>query len=195
MKNHGYVTGQFGKNHLGDKDENLPTNHGFGEFYGFLYHLNAMQEPEDSDYPADPDVLKKYGPRGFLHSFADGDITDTGPLTIERMETVDLDVTQRAMTFMDQAVADDKPFFVWVNASRMHVFTHLDDDAVGGSGQGFYNDGMVEHDGPVGMLSAYLDKNNLADNTIVIYVTDNGPHYNLSPDGAITHFRSEKETN
>jgi arylsulfatase A-like enzyme len=195
LKNQGYVTGQFGKNHLGDKDEFLPTKHGFDEFYGFLYHLNAMQEPEDSDYPQDPEFLKQYGPRGVLHSFADGKVTDTGPLTIDRMQTVDADVTARAIKFMDQAVAKKKPFFVWWNASRMHMFTHVKKENRGISGQGFYNDGMMEHDGHVGQLLDFLDKKGIADNTIVLYGTDNGPHYNAWPDGAITHFRGEKETN
>jgi arylsulfatase A-like enzyme len=195
LKNQGYVTGQFGKNHLGDRDENLPSAHGFDEFYGFLYHLNAMQEPEDGDYPQDPEFLKQYGPRGVLHSFADGQVKDTGPLTINRMQTVDEDVTARAIKFMDQAVAKKKPFFVWWNSSRMHMFTHLKPESQGISGQGFYNDGMVEHDGHVGEILDYLDKKGIADNTIVLYGTDNGPHYNAYPDGAITHFRGEKETN
>ncbi|MCB1702014.1 MAG: arylsulfatase [Pseudomonadales bacterium] len=195
LKNQGYVTGQFGKNHLGDTDASLPTKHGFDEFYGFLYHLNAMQEPEDEDYPQDPKFVKAYGPRGVLHSFADGEVKDTGPLTISRMQTVDEDVTARAIKFMDKAIADKKPFFVWWNASRMHMFTHLKPESRGISGQGFYNDGMVEHDGHVGQLLDFLDKKKVADNTIVIYGTDNGPHYNSWPDGAITAFRAEKETN
>lgn len=195
LKNQGYMTGQFGKNHLGDTDDTLPTKHGFDEFYGFLYHLNAMQEPEDADYPTDPKFLKKYGPRGVIHSFSDGRVKDTGPLTIERMRTVDTDVTARAIKFMDQAVAAKKPFFVWWNSSRMHMFTHVSKKWAGKSGQGFYNDGMLEHDADVGKLLDYLDKKGLADNTIVFYGTDNGPHFNAYPDGAITHFRSEKETN
>ncbi|UJF17648.1 arylsulfatase [Vibrio sp. SS-MA-C1-2] len=195
MKNQGYVTGQFGKNHLGDRDENLPTAHGFDEFYGFLYHLNAMQEPEDQDYPTDPEFLNKYGPRGVIHSFADGKVKDTGPLTIKRMETVDQDITARAIKFMDKSVAENKPFFVWWNASRMHMFTHISDEWRGASGQGFYNDGMVQHDHDIGVLLDYLDNKGIADNTIVIYGTDNGPHFNEWPDGAITNFRSEKETN
>ncbi|QZE15451.1 arylsulfatase [Halosquirtibacter laminarini] len=195
LKNQGYITGQFGKNHLGDKDEDLPTNHGFDEFYGFLYHLDAMQEPENQDYPQDPSFAKKYGPRGILDCTSDGPVKDTGPLTIDRMKVVDQDVTDRAIKFMDKAVAQDKPFFCWWNSSRMHFVTHVAEKYRGISGQGFYNDGMMEHDMHVGQLLDYLDKKGLAENTIVIYGTDNGPHYNAWPDGAITHFRSEKETN
>jgi arylsulfatase A-like enzyme len=195
LKNQGYVTGQFGKNHLGDKDNMLPTNHGFDEFYGFLYHLDAMQEPENEDYPLDPKFLKRFGPRGVIHSFADGKITDTGPLTIKRMQTIDDDITARAMKFMDQAQAKKKPFFVWWNSAKMHFITHNKPETRGISGQGFYNDGMMEHDSHVGTLLDYLDKKGIADNTIVVYSTDNGPHFNAWPDGAITAFRSEKATN
>ena len=195
LKNHGYMTAQFGKNHLGDRDEQLPTNHGFDEFYGFLYHLDAMQEPENPDYPQDPEFMKRFGPRGVLNSFSDGKVTDTGPLTVERMKVVDADITARAIKFMDKAVAAKKPFFVWWNSSRMHFMTHLDPKENGISGQGFYNDGMMGHDMLVGELLDYLDKKGIAENTIVYYGTDNGPHYNTWPDGAITYYRAEKETN
>ncbi|AZQ61151.1 arylsulfatase [Flammeovirga pectinis] len=195
LKNQGYVTGQFGKNHLGDADENLPTKHGFDEFYGILYHLNAMQEPEDPDYPKDAEFLKKFGPRGVLDCTSDGPVKDTGPLTIERMKTIDDEINVRAKKFIDKAVAQDKPFFVWWNSSRMHFITHVKKESRGISGQGFYNDGMMEHDGHVGDMLDYLEEKGLTENTIVIYGTDNGPHFNAWPDGAITHFRSEKETN
>lgn len=195
LKNMGYVTGQFGKNHLGDRDEQLPTNHGFDEFYGFLYHLNAMQEPQNPDYPRSPEFLKKYGPRGVLHTFSDGKITDTGPLNIERMKTIDDDTIAHAIKFMDKAVAAKKPFFVWWNASRMHLYTYVKESLIGISGQGFYNDAMMEHDMHVGKLLNYLDEKGLADNTIVYYGTDNGPHGNAWPDAASTYYRSEKETN
>ncbi|UJF18059.1 arylsulfatase [Vibrio sp. SS-MA-C1-2] len=191
----GYMTGQFGKNHLGDKDKDLPTNHGFDEFYGFLYHLNAMEEPEHDWYPKDPKFLEKYGPRGVIHATADGEIKDTGPLTIKRMETIDADITARTMKFMDKAIAAKKPFFVWWNSSKMHFKTHIDPKDRGISGQGFYNDAMVAHDRDVGTLLNYLDDKGIADNTIVMYGTDNGPHFNAWPDGATTPFRSEKETN
>lgn len=195
LKPHGYVTGQFGKNHLGDKDEFLPSNHGFDEFYGNLYHLNAEDEPEHPDYPKDPAFRERFGPRGVIHSFADGRITDTGPLTKKRMETIDDDVTDRAEAFIRQAHNDDKPFFVWWNATRMHLWTRLKAESEGLSGQGFYNDGMVEHDGHVGQLLDLLDELGIAENTIVLYSTDNGPHYNTWPDGAISPWRSEKNSN
>ncbi|WP_068088638.1 arylsulfatase [Polycladidibacter stylochi] len=196
LKNQGYVTGQFGKNHFGDRDDQLPTKHGFDEFYGFLYHLNAMQEPENPDFPHDPEFLKQFGPRGVLHSFADGKApTDTGPLTIKRMQTIDDDVTARTIKFIDEAIEKDKPFFVWWNASHMHFITHPKAEDIGKSGQGFYNDVMVSHDEHVGQLLKHLDDKGIADNTIVMYGTDNGPHYNTWPDGAITPFRMEKETN
>ncbi|NOH27858.1 arylsulfatase [Vibrio mediterranei] len=195
LKDMGYMTGQFGKNHLGDKDKDLPTNHGFDEFYGFLYHLDAMEEPEHDFYPKDPKFAEQYGPRGVIHSTADGQIKDTGPLTTKRMEIIDDDVTAHAIKFMDKAQAAHKPFFVWWNSSKMHFKTHLNPKDRGISGQGFYNDAMVSHDRNIGQLLDYLDDNNLTDNTIVMYGTDNGPHYNAWPDGAITPFRSEKETN
>ena len=191
----GYTSGQFGKNHLGDKDEFLPTNHGFDEFFGNLYHLNAEEAPEDVDYPKDPAFRKQFGPRGVIRSFADGRIEDSGPLTRKRMETVDEEFLAAALKFIDKAHADDKPFFVWFNSTRMHYYTHVKESQLGASGQGFYNDGMVEHDGHVGQLLGKLDELDVADNTIVIYSTDNGPHYNQWPDAAITPFRGEKNTN
>ncbi|MCH9640828.1 MAG: arylsulfatase [Actinomycetia bacterium] len=195
LKPHGYTTGQFGKNHLGDKDEFLPSNHGFDEFYGNLYHLNAEDEPEHPDYPKDPGFRERFGPRGVIHSFADGRITDTGPLTKKRMETIDDDVTDRAEAFIRQAHSDDQPFFVWWNATRMHLWTRLKAESDGLSGQGFYNDAMVEHDGHVGQLLDLLDELGITENTIVMYSTDNGPHYNTWPDGAISPWRSEKNSN
>ncbi|MGD9108266.1 MAG: arylsulfatase [Gammaproteobacteria bacterium] len=195
LKPLGYATGQFGKNHLGDKDEFLPTNHGFDEFFGNLYHLNAEEEPEHPDYPKDPEFRKKFGPRGVIHSFADGRIEDTGPLTKKRMETIDDEVTQRTLEFIEEAHNDNKPFFIWWNSTGMHFRTHVSEKYKGKSGQGFYNDAMVHHDELVGILLDKLDELGIADNTIVMYSTDNGPHYNTWPDASITPFRSEKNTN
>ena len=195
LKPLGYTTGQFGKNHLGDKDEFLPTNHGFDEFYGNLYHLNAEEEPEHEDYPKDPAYRKAMGPRGVLHSYADGRIEDTGALTKKRMETVDEEFLAATLKFIDKAAKNDKPFFVWFNSTRMHYRTHVKPESRGKSGQGFYNDGMLEHDDMVGSLLKKLDDLGIADNTIVYYSTDNGPHYNMWPDGAIAPFRGEKNTN
>lgn len=195
LKPHGYVTGQFGKNHFGDKDEFLPTNHGFDEFYGNLYHLNAEEEPEHPDYPQDPDFRKRFGPRGVLHAFTGGRVEDTGPLTKKRMETIDDEVTDQTIAFMERSKKSGKPFFVWWNATHMHFKTHIPPEAEGISGQGFYNDAMVLHDRHVGRLLEFLDANKLSENTIVLYSTDNGPHYNAWPDAAITPFRSEKNTN
>jgi arylsulfatase len=195
LKNHGYRTGQFGKNHLGDRDEFLPTNHGFDEFYGNLYHLNAEEEPEHPDYPKEARFRERFGPRGVIHSFADGRIEDTGPLTRERMQTIDADVTDRTIRFLEEAKNAGEPFFVWWNSTHMHFRTHISDEVRGKSGQGDYNDAMVAHDEQVGRLLDALDRLGIAEDTIVLYSTDNGPHYNTWPDAAITPFRSEKNTN
>jgi arylsulfatase A-like enzyme len=195
IKAHGYMTGQFGKNHLGDRDEMLPTAHGFDEFFGNLYHLNAEEEPENPDYPKNPAFKKRFGPRGVIHSFADGRITDTGPLTKKRMETIDEEVTAKALDFMERAKNADKPFFIWWNSTRMHIWTHLKPASVGKTGLGIYPDGMVEHDGQVGELLAKLRELGLEDNTIIMYSTDNGAEMMSWPDGGTTMFRGEKNTN
>ncbi|EGQ8131880.1 arylsulfatase [Vibrio parahaemolyticus] len=195
LKPMGYMTGQFGKNHLGDKDEHLPTNHGFDEFFGNLYHLNAEEEPENVDYPKDPEFRKKFGPRGVIRSYADGKIEDTGPLTRKRMETVDEETLDAALDFMDRAVKAKKPFFVWWNATRMHFRTHVKPDNQGKTGISTYADGMVEHDNHVGQLLKKVDDLGIKDNTIVFYSTDNGPHMNSWPDAGTTPFRGEKNTN
>lgn len=195
LKAQGYNTGQFGKNHLGDKDEFLPTNHGFDEFFGNLYHLNAEEEPEDVDYPKSPAFAKMFGPRGVIHSYADGRIEDTGALTRKRMETADEEFVAAARKFVEKSVKAKKPFFVWVNTTGMHFRTHPAKKHLGKSGQDFYNDVMVAHDELVGELLAQLDELKIADNTIVFYSTDNGVHYNTWPDAGITPFRSEKNTN
>jgi arylsulfatase len=199
LKPLGYTTGQFGKNHLGDRDEFLPTAHGFDEFFGNLYHLNAEQEPENPDYPKDPEFKKKFGPRGVLHTWANPDgtqkIENTGPLDTKRMETVDEEFLDASLEFIDKAVADDKPFFVWWNSTRMHIFTHLKKESQGKTGLGLYPDGMVEHDGHVGKLLDKLDQLGIADNTIVMYSTDNGAEVMSWPDGGTTPFRGEKDTN
>jgi len=194
LKPLGYMTGQFGKNHLGDRDSMLPTNHGFDEFFGNLYHLNAEEEPELPDYPKDAEFRKNFGPRGVIHSYADGRIEDTGPLTKKRMETVDVEVTVAAMDFMERAVKADKPFFVWWNSTRMHVWTHLKPESVGKTGLGVYADGMVEHDGMVGQLLDKLKELGIDDNTIVMYSTDNGAEVFTWPDGGTTMFAGEKAT-
>jgi len=211
LKPLGYTTGQFGKNHLGDKNEYLPTVHGFDEFFGNLYHLNAEEEPEDPDYPKNPAFKEHFGPRGVLHSWAtDQDdpteqprwgrvgkqkIEDTGPLTKKRMETVDEEITEGALGFIDEAHKADKPFFLWYNTTAMHFRTHCAEKHMGKSGQGPYNDVMVAHDENIGIMLNKLDELGIAGDTIVMYSTDNGPHYNSWPDAGITPFRSEKNTN
>ncbi len=200
LKPLGYRTGQFGKNHLGDKDEFLPTVHGFDEFFGNLYHLNAEEEPELPHYPKDPEFKKRFGPRGVLHSWADGNggqkIEDTGPLTKKRMETIDEEVTEHALNFIDAAHEADEPFFVWWNTTAMHFRTHPAEKHKGkGNGQGDYADVMVAHDENVGVMLDKLEELGIADNTIVMYSTDNGVHFNSWPDAGITPFRSEKNTN
>jgi arylsulfatase len=204
MKNLGYNTGQFGKNHQGDRDEHLPTMHGFDEFFGNLYHLNAEEEPENFDYPADMVLAngktfkEVYGPRGVIHSWADGKggqkIEDTGALTKKRMETIDDESIAAAKEFIKKQVADGKPFFTWWNATRMHFRTHVKEEHRGISGQDEYGDGMVEHDMHVGELLTLLDELGIADNTVVMYSTDNGPHYNTWPDAATTPFHGEKNS-
>lgn len=199
LKSQGYVTGQFGKNHQGDRDEHLPTMHGFDEFFGNLYHLNAEEEPENFDYPKSPEFRKKFGPRGVLHCKADGKggqtIKDTGPLTKKRMETVDEETLAMAKDFIKRQRAADKPFFCWWNATRMHFRTHVKESNRGISGQDEYSDGMVEHDMHVGEMLKLIDEMGLAENTIVLYSTDNGPHYNTWPDAGTTPFHGEKNSN
>jgi len=201
LKARGYATGQFGKNHLGDRDEFLPTNHGFDEFLGNLYHLNAEEEPENEDYPADMRLadgstfIEKFGPRGVIHSYADGRIEDTGPLTKKRMETIDDETADAAIDFIRRQHQAGKPFFVWWNGTRMHFRTHVKEELRGISGQDEYSDGMIEHDMHIGRFLDLLDELGIADNTIVFYSTDNGPHYNTWPDAASTPFRGEKNTN
>jgi len=201
LKAQGYATGQFGKNHLGDRDEHLPTNHGFDEFFGNLYHLNAEEEPENEDYPGDmklPDgttFRQKFGPRGVIKSTADGKIEDTGPLTKKRMETVDDETVAAAKDFIQRQHEAGKPWFVWWSGTRMHFRTHIKDEVRGISGQDEYSDAMVEHDMHIGQFLDLLDELGIADNTIVFYSTDNGPHMNTWPDAAMTPFRGEKNTN
>ncbi len=207
MKSLGYATGQFGKNHFGDRDEHLPTNHGFDEFFGNLYHLNAEEEPEHRDYPGDyvlpsgETFAEKWGPRGVMKVTVndDGtqDIENTGPLTKKRMETVDEETLAAAKDFIKRQHEAGKPFFTWWNATRMHFRTHVKDEHIGISGASGneYHDGMVEHDRHVGELLDQLEELGIADNTIVLYSTDNGPHYNTWPDAGTTPFRSEKNSN
>jgi len=194
LRAQGYMTGQFGKNHLGYRDDMLLTAHGFDEFFGNLYHLNAEEEPENPDYPKDPEFKKRFGPRGVIHSFADGRITDTGPLTRKRMETIDEEVTAKALDFMTRAKRANKPFFLWWNSTRMHIFTHLKKESDGKTGLGVYADGMVEHDGHVGQVLAKLKELGLDGNTVVMYSTDNGAETFTWPDGGTTMFRGEKNT-
>lgn len=194
MKQQGYATGQFGKNHLGDRDEHLPTKHGFDEFFGNLYHLNAEEEPEGYFYPKDPEFRKKFGPRGVLKATADGKIEDTGPLNTARMPTVDEEFLGGAKDFIQRQAKANKPFFCWFNSTRMHVFTHLKKESLGKTGKGIHADGMVEHDGMVGELLNLLDELKIADDTIVLYTTDNGAEIALWPDGAMTMFHGEKGT-
>ena len=207
----GYTSGQFGKNHLGDRNEFLPTVHGFDEFFGNLYHLNAEEEPENPDYPKDPAFKKEFGPRGVLDCKATDKedpteeprfgkvgkqtIKDTGPLTKKRMETADEEFVGRAMDFIKRNTEAGKPWFTWVATSRMHFYTHLKKESEGVTGLGIFADGMVEHDGHVGQILDLLDKLGIADNTIVLYTADNGPHYNEWPDGGLSPFRGEKNTN
>ena len=213
LKPLGYATGQFGKNHLGDRNEFLPTVHGFDEFYGNLYHLNSEEEPEHPDYPKYEGFKEKFGPRGVLHTWATEKddpteqprwgrvgkqkIEDTGPLTKKRMETVDDEFLEAAQQFITRAHKDGKPFFVWFNPSRMHFYTHIrpEHEGISGPNGNFYSDGMVEYDNMVGALVKQLEELGIADDTIIIQTTDNGPHYNEWPDGAITPFRGEKNSN
>ena len=194
LKPHGYRTGQFGKNHLGDRDEHLPTNHGFDEFFGNLYHLNIEEEPELPDYPKDPEFRKKFGPRGVIRATAGGEVEDTGPLTSKRMETVDDEFLEATMDFIRRAHDANEPFFVWFSGTRMHVFTHLKPESQGVTGIGLYPDGMVEHDGHVGQLLDLLDELGITDNTITMYSTDNGAEVFTWPDGGTTPFLGEKAT-
>jgi len=198
LKPLGYATGQFGKNHLGDRDEYLPTKHGFDEFFGNLYHLNAEEEPEARTYPRDPEFRKKFGPRGVLKTSADGKIEDTGPLTKKRMETIDDETSAAAIDFMQRQTRANRPFFCWFNSTRMHFRTHVRDshrDQPGLTSRTEYADGMIEHDNIIGNVLKAVDDLGIANNTIVVYTTDNGPHQNSWPDAGTTPFRSEKNTN
>src|ERR1700704_3566975 len=211
LKPHGYACGQFGKNHLGDRNDFLPTVHGFDEFFGNLYHLNAEEEPENPDYPKNPEFRRRFGPRGVLHTWSTNSddatvdpqwgrvgkqkIENTGPLDTKRMQTVDEEFLDGTMKFIDRAHNDKKPFLVWFNATRMHIFTHLKPASRGKTGLGTYPDGMVEHDGMVGQLLKKVDDLGIANNTIVMYATDNGAEVFSWPDGGTTPFRSEKNTN
>jgi arylsulfatase len=210
LKARGYTSGQFGKNHLGDRNEFLPTVHGFDEFFGNLYHLNAEEEPEQEFYPKDPAFKQKFGPRGVLHCYATDSFDstadprfgpmgkqkceDTGPLTRKRMETVDDEFLKSGIDFMERANKAGKPFFVWFASTRMHIYTHLTPQWKGKTGLGVYADGMVEHDSQVGQLLAELKKLGIADNTIVVYTTDNGAELLLWPDGGMIPFHGEKNT-
>jgi arylsulfatase len=207
LKEQGYATGQFGKNHFGDRDEHLPTNHGFDEFFGNLYHLNAEEEPEHRDYPGDMKLpngktfRETYGPRGVLKCKANADgtqsIENTGPLTKKRMETIDDETVAAAKDFIQRQHKAGKPFFCWWNGTRMHFRTHVKEEhkGIGGKSGDEYHDGMVEHDMHVGELLKLVDDLGIANNTIVYYSTDNGPHYNSWPDAGYTPFRKEKNSN
>ncbi|MGP8101557.1 MAG: arylsulfatase [Candidatus Cybelea sp.] len=211
MKSFGYATGQFGKNHLGDRNEHLPTVHGFDEFFGNLYHLNAEEEPENPDYPKDPSFRAKFGPRGVLKTKAtDKDdqtidpafgrvgkqvIENTGPLDTKRMETIDEEFLAGAKDFINRQQTTGTPWFCYFNTTRMHVFTHLKKSSQGKTGLGIYPDGMVETDGHVGELLKLIDDLGVANNTIVVYTSDNGADAFTWPDGGSTPFRSEKATN
>jgi arylsulfatase len=201
LKEYGYATGQFGKNHFGDRDEHLPTNHGFDEFLGNLYHLNAEEEPENEDYPINPKFRERFGPRGVIHSFADGRIKDTGPLTKKRMETIDDETVAAAIDFIRRQEKAGEPWFVWWNGTRMHFRTHVKPEMrdkaneLAGARMDEYQAGMIEHDLHVGQLLDLLDELGIADNTLIHYSTDNGPHYNTWPDAAATPFWGEKNTN
>ncbi len=210
LKPLGYATGQFGKNHLGDRNEYLPTVHGFDEFFGNLYHLNAEEEPELPDYPKDPKFKERFGPRGVLHCVAtDKDdptdeprwgkvgkqkVTDTGPLTKKRMETIDEEITSKALDWMEKQAKANQPFFLWYNSTAMHFRTHLAAKNRGKSGQDDYSDRMVTHDEQIGQILDKLDELGIADNTIVMYSTDNGPENDTWPDGANTPFRGQKDS-
>ncbi|HUW30345.1 MAG TPA: arylsulfatase [Planctomycetota bacterium] len=199
LKAQGYMTAQFGKNHLGDRDEHLPTAHGFDEFFGSLYHLNAEQEPENPDYFKDPALQKRFGTRGVIHSWANPDgtqrIESTGPLTIKRMETIDEEVTRASLEYLEKAAKSGKPFFLWWNSTRMHIWTHLKKSSQGVTGLGTYPDGMVEHDAMVGQLLDKLKELGLDGNTIVMYSSDNGAEKFTWPDGGTSPFRGEKNEN
>ena len=194
LKPLGYVSGQFGKNHLGDQDKHLPTNHGFDEFFGNLYHLNAEEEPETYYYPKDPAFHEEFGPRGVLRATADGNIQDTGPMTRKRMETADDEFTNAAISFIENAHSQGKPFFVWLSATRMHVWTRLKPESQGVTGIGLYPDGMVEHDKAIGTVLAKLEELGIIDNTLIMYSTDNGAEKFTWPDGGTTPFAGEKGT-
>src|ERR1700740_3598295 len=211
LKPLGYATGQFGKNHLGDRNEHLPTVHGFDVFFGNLYHLNAEEEPELPDYPKDPKFKAKYGPRGVLDCKATEKddatedprwgrvgkqtIKDTGPLTKKRMETIDEEITARALEWMEEQAKADQPFFLWYNSTAMHLRTHVAEKNIGKSGQDPYSDRMVVHDEQIGQILDKLDELGVADNTIVMYSTDNGPENDTWPDGANTPYRGQKDSN